>query len=280
MVGGSGGGSSVDVGGSSSSGGSSDVGSGVSTTTDMHVERIELDRPDTRNALSREDRYALQSALERADRDPAVRVIVISGRGGQFCAGGDVREFTLERDQLEAYHYALTTAQAVFRTLRAMSTPTIACVQGAAAGAGMYLALGCDIVIAARGAFFHPGHLDLALVPDWGAVWLLPRLIGMARAKALMLTGSRLPAERAAEWGLIAECVEADEIGEVLQRYTDRIAEIASAPMSLTRRGLDASLDRPLDSFLEWEASAIAEVMPSAEHRERVEWFLARRRPR
>lgn len=250
---------------------------GIRATTREHVETIEIARPDRRNALSREDRFALRAALETADRDPAVRVVVITGHRDHFCAGGDIREFTLERDRAEAHRYALTAAQAVFRTVRVMRTPTVARVRGAAAGAGMALALGCDIVVAERGAFFHPAHLDLAVVPDWGLIWLLPRMIGMARAKSALLGGQRIPAERAAEWGMIAECVDSAELEAVVNRYCVRIASIPELPIALTRLGLDGSIDRSLEAFLEWEAAATADVMSRPEHRERVHAFLTRR---
>lgn len=250
---------------------------GIKTTTRGHVELVEIDRADRRNALSLEDRFELRAALEQADADPNIHVVLITGRGEHFCAGGDVREFTVERDRTQAHHYALTTAQMVFRTMRAMRTPTVARVRGAAAGAGMSLALGCDIVVAERGAYFHPAHLDLAVVPDWGLIWLLPRLLGTARAKSVLMGRRRVSAEQAAGWGLIAECVEPEQLDEGVDGYCRRLAEIPAAPMAHTRRGLDRSLDTSLYAFLEWEADAIADTMPRPEHRERVNAFLTRR---
>jgi 2-(1,2-epoxy-1,2-dihydrophenyl)acetyl-CoA isomerase len=239
---------------------------------------LTLKRPGRRNALTVEDRLNLAAALEAADRDPAVRVVVITGNGDYFCAGGDITEFQVERTRAEADAYAIEKAQIVFKAMRSMRTPTIGRVRGIAAGAGMYLALGCDIVIAEKGGFFHPGHLDLAVTPDWGAIWLMPRLVGMARAKAAMLTGGRIEFVTAERWGLIAECVSADRLDEVVADYCARIVRVPEAPMALTRKGLDGSLDRPLDAFLEWEAMVIADVMTRPEHRERVDAFLSRGR--
>jgi len=227
-----------------------------------------------------EDRVSLAAELAAADEDPGVRVVVITGHGDHFCGGGDLREFMVERTREEADLYAVTTAQAPFRALRAMSTPTVARVRGVAAGAGMYLALGCDIVVAEQGGFFEPRHLDLAVMPDWGAVWLMPRLIGMARAKAAMLTGRRIDFELAAEWGLIAECVTAAQLDDRVHTYCERIAAIPEAPIARLRRGLDASLDWSLDAFLAWEAVVIGDLMTRSAHRERVEAFLARRKDR
>lgn len=243
------------------------------------VRRLTLSRPKRRNALTVEDRLALAEALRAADLDPAVRVVVLSGEGGNFCAGGDINEFAIERDRAEAERYAASTAQVVFRTMRAMRTPTIARVRGAAAGAGMYLALGSDIVVAEQGGYFHPGHLDLAVIPDWGALWLMPRLFGMARAKAAVLTGQRITFETAERWGLIAECVEPGALEATVRSYCEAIAAVPEAPIALTRQALDRSFDVDLDAFLEWEATAIGDVMSRREHRDRVEAFLAGRGP-
>jgi 2-(1,2-epoxy-1,2-dihydrophenyl)acetyl-CoA isomerase len=105
----------------------------------------------------------------------------------------------------------------------------------------------------------------------------MPRLMGMARAKSTMLTGNRIPFDTAERWGLIAECVAGDRLDAVVDDYCQRIASIPEAPMALTRKGLDASLDRPLDAFLDWEAMVIADVLTRPEHRERVDAFLVRR---
>jgi 2-(1,2-epoxy-1,2-dihydrophenyl)acetyl-CoA isomerase len=250
------------------------VDEGLQIDTRGPVRWLTLTRPSRRNALMVEDRLALAEALSKADHDPDVRVVAITGYGDYFCAGGDVREFQAERTRAEAEEYAVTKAQAVFRVMRSMRTPTVARVRGVAAGAGMYLALGSDIVVAEEGGFFHPGHLDLAVTPDWGAIWLMPRLIGTARAKAAMLTGNRIAFDTAARWGLIAECVPTDQLDSVVNHYCERIACIPEAPMALTRRGLDASLDRSLDAFLDWEAMVIADMMTRPEHRERVDAFL------
>lgn len=251
---------------------------GIRLRMDDAVATITLDRPERRNAMRRTDRTALRAALQQADRDPGVHVIVLTGAGGHFCAGGDINEFTEQRDRNAAHEYALTYAQAVFRAMRELGTPTVARVEGAAAGAGMYLALGCDIVVAAEGAYFHPGHLDLAVVPDWGAIWLMPRLVGVAKAKALLLTGRRLQAEDAHRYGLVAECVPPSALDDTVAGYCHDIARIPPVPMGWTRQGLDRSLDLSLPEFLEWESQATADVMSRPEHHERVDAFLNRSR--
>lgn len=252
-------------------------GEGLVVTDRGAVRHLELNRPKRRNALLQEDRTGLREALLDADEDESIRVVVITGHGDHFCAGGDVTEFQHRRTRREAEVYAVSMAQAVFRAMRSMRKPTIARVRGVAAGAGMFLALGTDIVIADETARFYPAHLQLAVVPDWGAVWLLPRLVGMARAKAAILRGEPIGADTAASWGMIAESVSSDELDQVVDDYCERIVAIPEVPVALTRRGLDRSLDLSVGEFLEWEADVIADVMTRPEHHERVDAFVARR---
>ena len=245
---------------------------------DGGVRTLTLDRVEARNALTVELRRALPDALAAADADPAVRVVVITGAGGHFCAGADIAGLDREWTPGDAADYMTSLAQTTFRALRSLRTPTVARVEGVAAGAGMFLALGCDIVVAADDARFVASHLNLALPPDWGGIWLLPRLVGLARAKALLLTGRPLPAARAAEWGLIAEAVSAADLDDTVAGYCQALAAAPPLPLGLARLGLDRSLDTPLDAFLEWEADAVALCLPSPEHRERVQAFLAAKR--
>jgi 2-(1,2-epoxy-1,2-dihydrophenyl)acetyl-CoA isomerase len=242
------------------------------------VRTLTLDRPEIRNALTVELRHQLADALEAADADPAVRVMVVTGAGGHFCAGADLNALDRDWTPAEAAEYASGAAQRVFRALRGLRTPAVAKVEGAAAGAGMFLALGCDVVVAADDARFVASHLNLGLPPDWGGMWLLPRLVGLARAKALLLTGRPLPAARAAEWGLIAEAVPAADLDATVAGYCEALAAAPPMPLGLARQGLDRSLDTPLDAFLRWEADAVAHSLTTPEHRERVRTFLEAKR--
>jgi 2-(1,2-epoxy-1,2-dihydrophenyl)acetyl-CoA isomerase len=242
------------------------------------VRRLTLDRVEVRNALTIEMRHLIPDVLAAADADPSVRVVVITGAGGHFCAGADINELDRSWTPAQAAEYVTTLAQPTFRALRAMGTPTVARVEGVAAGAGMFLALGCDIVVAADDARLVASHLNLALPPDWGGLWLLPRLVGLARAKALLLTGRPISAVRAADWGLIAEAVPAADLDATVAGYTDALIAAPPRPLGLARLGLDRSLDTPLDPFLQWEADAVARCLTSPEHRVRVHAFLEARR--
>jgi len=250
---------------------------GLRINDDGGVRTLTLDRVEVRNALSLELRRQLPQALLAADADPAVRVVVITGAGGHFCSGADIGELDHDWTPAEAADYMTSVAQPTFLALRRLRTPSVARVEGAAAGAGMFLALGCDIVVAADDARFVASHLNLALPPDWGGIWLLPRLVGLARAKALLLTGRALPAARAAEWGLIAEAVPAADLDVTVAGYCEALAAAPPLPLGLARLGLDRSLDTPLDAFLQWEADAVALCLTAPEHRERVQKFLAAR---
>jgi 2-(1,2-epoxy-1,2-dihydrophenyl)acetyl-CoA isomerase len=238
---------------------------------------ITISNPDTRNALTTQDRRQLAEALYAADADPRATTVVLTGSNGHFCSGGDIREFDQIRTTAEASRYATDVAQAVFVALRQMHTPTIARVEGVAAGAGMYLALGCDIVIAENGATFFPSHLELAVPPDWGAIWLLPRLVGLVRAKQYLLTGRPISAADAAKWGLIAEAVASEALDETIISYCTDIGRFPAPVVATTRRGLDRSFDGALSTFLEWETLAISGAIQTPEHRQRVGDFLKRR---
>ena len=244
------------------------------------VRTLTIDRPDVRNALTVALRQGLAAALAEADADPAVRVVVITGAGGTFCSGGDIEEMDTERTPEEAYAYAANTANLVFRTLRQMSTPTVARVEGSAAGAGMFLALACDVVVAADDARFVASHLAIGLPPDWGGLWTVPRLIGQARARALLLTGRPIAAPTAEAWGLIAECVPPAELDATVASYCAALAAPPPAALAAARDGIARSYDMRIEAFLEWEAQAVAAAIVTPEHRQRVQAFLERRRAR
>src|SRR5207302_7987001 len=137
---------------------------------------------------------------------------------------------------------------------------------------------GCDIVVAADDARFVASHLNLALPPDWGGIWLLPRLIGLARAKALLLTARAVTAPQASDWGLIAEAVPVADLDTTVAGYCGALAAAPPLPLGLARLGLDRSLDTPLDAFLRWEADAVALCLTAPEHRQRVQTFIDAKR--
>lgn len=176
------------------------------------IARLTINRPDKMNALTLALLGEVRDALRSTVGNPAVRTVILTGAGRGFCAGLDLtapRTPINPNDRDEPLREFFLPAVQMLKDLR---IPTIAAINGAAIGAGLALALACDVVIAARSAYFTSAFVNIGLVPDTGASWLLQRSLGDARAAALMLTGEKLVAEKAADWGLIWKCVEDDQL--------------------------------------------------------------------
>jgi len=179
-----------------------------------HLATVTLNRPDKLNSLSLQLLVDLRSAFKHIASTPDIRGLLITGAGRGFCAGADLTadktKFNLNPD--DAGETLRDYFVPAFQLLRNMNIPTVAAVNGPCAGAGMSLALTCDIVFAARSAMFMQAFVQIGLVPDTGSSWLVNEAVGPARAKALMMLGEKLPAEQAAEWGMIWKCVDDDKL--------------------------------------------------------------------
>ena len=237
--------------------------------------RITLNRPERLNALTTEMAAALNAALDEAEADKTCRAILLTGAGRGFCAGQDLTEIigasAPDLDRLLAHYHPLILK------IRALSIPVVAAVNGVAAGAGANLALACDIVLAARSATFVQAFARIGLIPDCGGTWFLPRLIGMARARALALLAEPLPAETAAEWGLIWRMTEDDRLLPEAEALAMRLASQASAALALTKRTLDAAGDNTLAQQLDLEGALQLEASRHPDHAEGVRAFLDKR---
>lgn len=245
------------------------------------VARLTLNRPERLNSFNDEMHAEIRSVLARVAGDGG-RVLVLSGAGRGFCAGQDLGDRQVapggERadlgDSIERNYKPLILA------LRGLPMPVIAAVNGVAAGAGASIALACDLVIAARSASFIQAFCRLGLVPDSGATWFLPRLVGNARALGLAMLGERLGAAEAAQWGLIWRCV--DDAGFTAE--VDRIAgEIAAAPTQgivRTREAILGAWHRTLAEQLDVERDLQRELGHSADYAEGVAAFAEKRAPR
>ncbi|CAN5209266.1 2-(1,2-epoxy-1,2-dihydrophenyl)acetyl-CoA isomerase PaaG [soil metagenome] len=238
------------------------------------VRTFELGPEKSRNALSLATRRALAEQLSEADRDPSIRVIVVTGAGNAFCSGADITEVPRGYSAVQAYRYMTETSQSVSHVLAGLRTPTIARVAGVAAGAGMFLALGCDVVVAAESARFIPSQLKLGLPPDWSGLWILPKLVGRAKAKAILLRAEPVTARDAMAMGMIAECVADDRLDDVVRDYAARITALPPLAVSLVKDGLDRNSHASLGEFEAWEASAVGLAITSVEYEERVKEFL------
>ncbi|HEX3537010.1 MAG TPA: 2-(1,2-epoxy-1,2-dihydrophenyl)acetyl-CoA isomerase PaaG [Stellaceae bacterium] len=235
---------------------------------------ITLNRPERLNALTLEMGEALIAALGEAEADESCRAVLLTGAGRGFCAGQDltaVGDAPLG-DLLESYN-------AMIRKLRALPLPVLCAVNGVAAGAGANLALACDIVLAARSASFVQAFARIGLVPDCGGTWFLPRLIGMARARALAMLAEPLPADKAAEWGLIWQAVEDAKLIDEAHGLAARLATQATRGLALTKRALDASESNDLDRQLDVERDLQEEAGRTADYAEGVRAFLEKRPP-
>jgi len=191
------------------------------------IARLTLNRPERLNSFTLQMHAEVRDALERVRADAGLRVLVLTGAGRAFCAGQDLGDRAVRGsgqatdlgESIERYYKPLVLA------LRALSQPVIAAVNGVAAGAGANLALACDLVVAARSASFIQSFVKLGLVPDSGGTWLLPRLVGSARALGLALTAHKLGAEQAEEWGLIWRCVPDAELGGAVDELARQLAD-------------------------------------------------------
>lgn len=245
------------------------------------VCRITLNRPDKLNAVNAAMHTALYAALEAAGRDDAVRAVLLTGAGRAFCAGQDLgdRDPAMAGDPPDLGAILERTYNPLIRLLRALDKPVVCAVNGVAAGAGASLALACDIVLAARSARFIQAFSRIGLVPDSGATWTLPHLVGEARAKGLALTGTPLAAETAADWGLIWGVV-AD--GLLMDEARTLAAELAAGPtvgLGLTKRAIQAAGGNSLDAQLDLERDLQREAGVSADYAEGVSAFLEKRTP-
>jgi 2-(1,2-epoxy-1,2-dihydrophenyl)acetyl-CoA isomerase len=249
----------------------------VETSRDGGVLTITLNRPDVLNALNAAMHGALHAALKEA-RDAGVRAVVVTGAGRGFCVGQDLTEFREAAGDIgerlrSSYHPTILA-------LRGLEKPVIAAVNGAAAGAGVSLALACDLRLASDSATFVPAFINIGLVPDSGGSFFATRLLGYARALEWLATGKRLTAAEAQAWGLVSEVVEGDALAG---RAAELAAELAALPtrgIGLTKRLLEHAQTATLEEQLEREAQLQAAATRTEDFREGVAAFLEKRPPK
>jgi 2-(1,2-epoxy-1,2-dihydrophenyl)acetyl-CoA isomerase len=251
---------------------------GVSLETAESIATITLDRPAALNALTIPMKQELLRILRAVDRDRAVRAVILTGAGRAFCAGQDLRE-RLEPGAPPLGEELRERYNPIVRSMRSLSKPIVAAINGVAAGAGASLAFACDLRIAAEGASFVLAFGRLGLIPDSGATWTLPRLVGPSRAAAMALLNDPLSAEEAERVGLVLKVVPPDTLMEEARGVAARIAESGPLGVALTKRALNASFDRDLDSALEYEAHLQDLAGRSHDHAEGLAAFTEKRRP-
>ena len=248
------------------------------------IRRITLNRPEAANALRPVDRDRLIELLNEADEDHAIRVVVIAANGRHFCSGADVTGIARSNSgdakrATDSMRKIMNGAQRLVAAVLDCGKPVIAVVNGAAAGIGAHLALAADLVVAAEDASFVEVFVRRGLVMDGGGAYLLPRRIGMQKAKELAFFGDKLPAAEALALGLVNRVVPAAELGAAADEFARRLAAGPTTAISLTKRLLNASPDG--DRAAAFLAEAMAqEIQSTAEDsREGVRSFMERRPP-
>jgi 2-(1,2-epoxy-1,2-dihydrophenyl)acetyl-CoA isomerase len=252
---------------------------GLRVEVDGPVATLTLDRPEALNALTVPVKVALRAALESIAADRAIRAVILTGAGRAFCAGQDLAE----RDEPDAAPLEVEVRERynpIIRALRSMGQPVIAAVNGVAAGAGASLAFACDLRIASEEARFVLAFGRIGLVPDSGATWFLPRLVGPAKAVELALVGDPVDAAEALRLGLVSKVVPGDQLMTEARTLADRLAAGAPLALSLTKGALDRSLTIDLDEALEAEARLQGIAGASADHAEGLTAFREKRQPR
>ncbi len=243
-----------------------------------HVARLTLNRPDRLNSFTVQMHDDVARALTTAENQGA-RVLVITGAGRGFCAGQDLADPAVKpgTDLSEALEERYNP---LVRRLAALPMPVIASVNGVAAGAGANIAFACDIVLAAKSARFIQSFSNIGLIPDSGGTWILPRLVGQARALGMILTGAPITADRAEAWGLIWRCVEDNKLAEETDALATKFAAGPTAGLAETKRLIRESGAKSLDAALDDECEAQSRLGRSADYAEGVEAFTAKRPPK
>jgi 2-(1,2-epoxy-1,2-dihydrophenyl)acetyl-CoA isomerase len=241
---------------------------------------VTLNRPQRLNAFNEAMHQALSAALDQAVADKNCRALLLTGAGRGFCAGQDLSDRVPQPGQtrdtgagLDKYYNPLV------RRLHALPFPTVAAINGVAAGAGCNIALNCDIVLAARSARFIQAFAKIGLVPDAGGTWLLPRLVGMARARGLALLAEPLSAEHAEQWGLIWKAVDDAALMAEAEKLCAHFATAPTAALTLARRALDAAETNTLDQQLDLERDLQREAGLTPDYAEGVRAFIEKRAP-
>lgn len=246
------------------------------------VATLTLNRPQALNSFTRQMHRDLWAALDRAEADPAIRALVLTGAGRGFCAGADLAEFDFEPgpDLVARADPGPVIDQAfnpTARRLQNLRMPTIAAVNGVAAGAGASLAMTCDIAIAAPGASFIQAFSKIGLIPDAGGTWLLTQRLGLARAMALAMTGDKLAAQQAKEWGMIWDVAE-DCLGAA-QSLGIRLAAMPTKALVATRQILRESSTRTFSQQLDAERDLQSAMGKTHDYIEGVMAFREKRQP-
>jgi 2-(1,2-epoxy-1,2-dihydrophenyl)acetyl-CoA isomerase len=242
------------------------------------IATITLNRPQVLNAFNREMALSFQDALEKCAADDAIRVVMITGAGKAFSAGQDLAEVTdpegpgMKRILSEHYN-------PIVRRIRGLQKPVVAVVNGVAAGAGANIALCCDVVIATEGASFIQAFSKIGLIPDSGGTYTLPRLIGWQKASAIMMLGDKISATEAAAMGMIYKSYAEDVFQEASMKLVQALSQMPTRGLAYTKQALNLSFINDFNTQLEAEDTFQQRAAQTADYKEGVDAFLAKRKP-
>ncbi len=252
-------------------------------TIQTHVENgvctITLHRPDAMNAITQRMSAELVMALKEAAKDRSVRCLVLTGAGRAFCVGQDLKEATTGPGPLDFAARLRSGYNPVLQQLAGLKCPTLASINGAAAGAGWSLALACDLRVAASGAKFVAAFSNIGLVPDCGMSWTLPRIVGHARALEIAWQSEAISAEMALGMGLVNRVVEPEKLSEATREWAEQLAKRPTKGLMLTKQAFQQGLANDFDAQLEYEAMLQGIAGRTRDYSEGVAAFLAKRQP-
>ena len=243
-----------------------------------NVAHITLNRPEAANSINAEMASDLMHAAMYCGEDPAIRAVVIAGTGAIFCSGGDLKSFAAQGEHLP-HHLRETTTYlhvAISRLTR-MDPPVVAAVCGSAAGAGMSLACACDIVVAAESARFTMAYTRAGLTPDGSSTYFLPRIVGLKRALELTLTNRVLSAQEALEWGIVTRVVPDTELLTQAHALADQLAAGPTKALGAAKRLLHSGCTETLETQMEHESQAIADIGHTVDTSEGIAAFVEKR---
>jgi len=255
----------------------------ITFTVDAGIARLTLNRPDKLNSFTGEMHAELRTALDHVQADKSVRVLVLTGAGRAFSAGQDLADPDMQMidgKMPDIGNVVEANYKPLILRLQNLRVPTIAAVNGIAAGAGASVALACDLVLATKSASFLQAFSKIGLIPDTGGTWFLPQRVGMARAMGLALLADKLSAEKAADWGLIWQCVEDAEFVAAVDGLAKQLSTAPTKALVRTRQAMHAAPGHTLEQQLSLEGSYMRELGWSPDYAEGVAAFMEKRAPK
>lgn len=251
----------------------------IQFTINNNIATIKLNKPESYNSVDKALGEAFNTALDECANNATVKAVVITGSGKAFCAGQDLKEVTTP-ELMPGFDALLTERYTpIITKITSLPLPVIAAVNGVAAGAGANIALACDVILATENAKFIQAFSAIGLIPDSGGTFILPRLVGRARAMAYTMLGDKIDAATAERIGMIYKCYPTEEFEEAVQKLATRLAQMPTKGLALTKQAIDASYQNTLAEQLVLEKKLQIEASETADYAEGVAAFIEKRKP-